>query len=243
MKVHIGSPSYFFGPYQLAEKLLFWIPKQKDEYGILANSDTVHNFGEFLAYGFQKRKEPKVGEIYDLFDNRRKPTLLYRFMLWIQKVLPQRRIKVRIDSWDSWNMYTSLGYIVRPMLYQLKESKQGAPHVDDEDVPKSIRSTSAAPKENEYDIDENHFKRWDYILDEMIFAFESLYGGENQYWETQFTTGEYDFKMKKLESGHSEILKGPNHTVEVDLEGRKQYSDRIQNGFMLFGKYYTSLWS
>lgn len=33
-------------------------------------------------------------------------------------------------------------------------------------------STSARPKENDWDIDEFHFKRWDWILDEMIFAFD-----------------------------------------------------------------------
>ena len=243
MKARIGQPKSFFGPYHLAEKILFWIPKQKDEYGFLDVSDTVHDFGEFLAHGFQKRKEPKVGEIYDLFDNRRKPTLLYRLFLWIEKISPKRKIEVQIDPWDFWDMYTNLGYIIRPMLYELKKSKQGAPHIDDEDVPESIRSTSAASKENEYDIDDHHFKRWDYVLDEMIFAFESLFGGKNQDWEDQFTTRNLDFKMKKLESGNSELVKGPNHTVEVDLDGRKKYSDRIQNGFMLFGKYYRSLWS
>jgi molybdopterin molybdotransferase len=43
---------------------------------------------------------------------------------------------------------------------------------DDIDVPEELRSTSAPPKENEYDTDANHFARWDWVMDEMIFAFE-----------------------------------------------------------------------
>jgi hypothetical protein len=44
--------------------------------------------------------------------------------------------------------------------------------VDDEDVPEELKSTSAPPKECVWDVDANHFKRWDYILDEMIWSFE-----------------------------------------------------------------------
>ena len=41
MKVHIGPYKNWFGPYQLAEKLLFWMDKDKD--------DKVHDFGSWLA--------------------------------------------------------------------------------------------------------------------------------------------------------------------------------------------------
>jgi hypothetical protein len=33
----------------------------------------------------------------------------------------------------------------------IKKDKHGAPFVDDEDVPEELKSTSAPPKENEYD--------------------------------------------------------------------------------------------
>ncbi len=41
----------------------------------------------------------------------------------------------------------TLSHIVVPMLKQLKETKHGAPFVDDEDVPEELKSTSAPPKE------------------------------------------------------------------------------------------------
>ena len=73
---------------------------------------------------------------------------------------------VKIDHYDTWSMDHTLSPIILPMLKQLKEKKHGAPGVDDEDVPAGVglRSTEAGPKENEYDTDENWFKRWDWVI-------------------------------------------------------------------------------
>jgi hypothetical protein len=85
----------------------------------------------------------------------------------------ERKISVKIDPWDTWSMDHTLAYIVAPMLKQLRETKHGAPFTDDADVPEHLRTSAAPPTENEWDTDDNHFKRWDWIMDEMIFAFES----------------------------------------------------------------------
>jgi hypothetical protein len=79
---------------------------------------------------------------------------------------------VKIDKWDTWSMDHTLALVILPMLKQLHTDKHGAPNVDDEDVPEELKSTSAPPKESVWETDANHFKRWDYILDEMIWAFE-----------------------------------------------------------------------
>ena len=244
MRVTIGPYKSWFGPYQLAEKIMFWVPKEKDEYGFPHTADRVHRFGEWLAHG-SIRPEPAVGDESDWGDDR-PDTWIYKLLLWIDRK-KKRKIKVHLDRWDTWNMETTLGYIVRPMLKQLKENKHGAPFVDDEDVPEELRST-AAPELTQEQKDTGHtddlfFKRWDWVMDEMIFAFESLDGGINQDWEDQFTTGEYDYRFKKIdEKGTSEMIRGPNHTAETDWDARKAYGARIQNGFRLFGKYYMSLW-
>jgi hypothetical protein len=122
------------------------------------------------------------------------------------------------------------------MLKQLKDTKHGAPWTDDEDVPEELRSTSVPPKENEWDTDENHFKRWDWILDEMIFSFESKLDDS---WEDQFYSRNDDFGFLKLENGMTEMV---GSRGDFDMEGRKAYQKRISNGFRLFGKYYESLW-
>ena len=47
----------------------------------------------------------------------------------------KRKIEVRIDKYDTWNMDNTLAHIILPMLKQLKETKHGSPLVDDEDLP------------------------------------------------------------------------------------------------------------
>jgi len=241
MKIKIGKYVDFFGPYQLAEKLMFWVPKEKDEYGFPHTAERVHKFGEWLAHG-SIEPEAEVGEIRSM-NRERHTTLLYKFLSWIDSK-KKRTIKVHIDRWDTWNMQDTLGYIIRPMLHQLKENKHGAPTVDDKDVPKELRRSELDRREYKENglTDDKWFERWDWVLDEMIFAFESLPGGANEDWEDEFHSGKYDWQWKKLEDGCSEMVEGPKHTAKVDWDGRKEYEARIQNGFRLFGKYYSSLW-
>jgi len=153
----------------------------------------------------------------------------------IQKVLDFIHPKinyVKIDRWDTWSMDYSLSFIVVPMLKQLKETKHGAPFVDDEDVPEELKSTSAPPKENDYDTDDNHFKRWDWALNEMIWAFEQNLDSNSE--DKFFDHAEWDEKEKDF---------GKNlHKIKIDQPGLKAHQDRKANGFRLFGKYYQGLW-
>jgi hypothetical protein len=162
------------------------------------------------------------------------------YNITFNKIITHRKqkIKVRIDRSDTWSMDDTLAHIILPMLKQLKETKHGAPMVDDDDVPENLRSISAPPKENEWDTDEHHFKRWDWVLDEMIFAFEA----KTFDWEDQFYSGEVDVRWEKQENGLSKIVDEPKNTFKVDSEGKKKFHNRMTNGFRLFGKYYENLW-
>jgi hypothetical protein len=243
MKVSIGKYKSWFGPYQLAEVLCFWAREEKDEYGFPKQPDWVHNFGEWLAHGSLEPK-PQVGEVLS-WHRERHTTWLYRLLLWIDRCRGGRRIRVRIDPWDTWSMDHTLGYIILPMLKQLRDTKHGAPYVDDADVPEHLRSTSAPVlTQEEQDcgaVDANHFARWDWVLDEMIFAFECQTGCYEN-WEDQFHSGESYIQFQQLENGWSEMIRGPNDTHKWDQEGQRQWHDRMQNGYRLFGKYYQSLW-
>lgn len=119
---------------------------------------------------------------------------------------------VHIDEWDTWNMDSTLAHIILPMLKQLKETKQGAPAVELEDVPERLHpSNEQISIIFEGETDDNYFKRWDYVLDEMIWAFQ---------WPAD----------------------GRDVLVYVPDEDYQEYSERLSNGFRLFGKYYQSLW-
>jgi hypothetical protein len=153
----------------------------------------------------------------------------------IQKVLDFIHPKinyVKIDRWDTWSMDYTLSHIIVPMLKQLKETKHGAPFVDDEDVPEELKSISAPPKENDYDTDENHFKRWDWALNEMIWAFEQNLDTNSE--EKFFDHAEWDEKEKDFNKNL--------HKIKIDQPGLKAHQDRKANGFRLFGKYYQGLW-
>ena len=240
MKIHIGKYKHWFGPYQLAEALCFWVREQPDEHGFPRKPEWVHHFGEWLAYG-SVQPEPEVGEITS-WDRDRDHTWIYRLLLWIDSHR-SRRIEIQIDPWDTWSMDHSLGMIIVPMLKQLQRTKHGAPYVDDSDVPEHLRSTAAPPltaeEQDAGGVDAHHFARWDWVLDEMIWAFEQEIDDDAEH---QFYHGETDFQWKKLDNGMSEMLEGPGHTMQVDQEGLRAWNDRKQNGFRLFGRYYANLW-
>ena len=87
---------------------------------------------------------------------------------------PKQRTSIKIHKWDTWSMDDALAPIILPMLVQLKETKHGAPMVDMKDVPKELRATKKQldTYSKGGDTDPKHFERWDWILDEMIWAFE-----------------------------------------------------------------------
>lgn len=146
---------------------------------------------------------------------------------------PKQKIKIRIDRFDTWSMDHTLAPIILPMLKQLKESKHGAPAVEFKDVPEELMPPDAEAVKKLYmengETDENYFKRWDYVLDEMIWAFEQKCRDD---WEEQYY-GEWVEDKSNLLGGRHD---------RTDYDGLKAHQERMSNGFKLFGKYYENLW-
>jgi hypothetical protein len=235
MKVYIGPYTNWVGPYQIAEILCFWAKDVPDEYGYKRRPDWVHNFGKWLA-------EDKNG----------KDSWLTKLCQKIESY-KKRKIKVRIDKYDTWSMDHTLAHIILPMLKQLRDTKHGSPMVELEDVPEELRMTGY---ENDYpqltlkfEEQENYEKeswdithrRWEWVLNEMIFAFEHLV---DDTWEEAYSSGNIDIKFVPCEdnSNLSRMEDGPNHTYKCDYDGMRKVYDRMDNGFRLFGLYYRSLW-
>lgn len=86
---------------------------------------------------------------------------------------PQERIVI-VEDWDSYSANYTLAYIILPVLQQLRDKKPGSPFVSDDDVPDELKTTNALPKKEEWHVDSNWHKRWDYVLGEMIWAFENF---------------------------------------------------------------------
>jgi hypothetical protein len=148
---------------------------------------------------------------------------------------PEQTVNVKLDKWDTWSMDHTLAKIVLPMLYQLAKTKNGSPHVDDKDVPAELRG------------DDEHLihERWDWVMSEMIFSFETKLAEED--WQDQFFSGESDLFNVPVLSSQGEVIAfeikhGPADTLKIDYDGLREYQERITNGFRLFGRYYEGLW-
>lgn len=171
----------------------------------------------------------------------------------------KRKINIRIDKYDTWSMDSTLALIILPMLKQLKATKHGAPYTDDVDAPANLSSKLDKKfKPENGETDKNWFKRWDWILNEMIWTFEQ----QNKNWENKFYSGKSDIlwqafdkednklgepvrlkdKVREKEAAYFQLVNGPNHTFKVDRKGMQRHQERMNNGYRLFGKYYQALW-
>lgn len=125
----------------------------------------------------------------------------------------ERRVKVRIDPSDTWNLDYTIALIITPMLKQLRDTQHGAHEVDNDDVPGELADTEA---------------RWNYVMGEMVWAFEQKLLDD---WQAQYftvvedATAMFGFKV-----------------TNSDKEGLVAHQARMTNGFRLFGKYYEGLW-
>ena len=127
----------------------------------------------------------------------------------------EQKVKAHIDPWDTWSMDYTLASIILPMLYQLKETKHGAPFVDNKDVPEELHMPDGWYEEKysrNGETDPHFFDRWDWVLDEMIYAFDSKANKDDVF-------------------------------MRCNVNEQVKEQERITNGFRLFGKYYQSLWN
>jgi len=157
---------------------------------------------------------------------------------------------VKIDYYDTWSMDSTLAPIILPMLKQLRDTKHGSPQVDPDDLPEYMRTTDTGDWDSQrvfdfyneeqpdgYDV----HKKWDWVLNEMIFAFEHLVDDE---WENEFSSGVMDHIFVPCPDNPklSTMENGPNHTYVCDYDGIQKVNERIGNGLRMFGKYFRHLW-
>ena len=231
MKIYINKyRDHWLSPYTILEKIFFWREIDYDEPIIEKWSDRLTP----LCRAWQK---------------------------FLDFVHPKINF-VKIDYWDTWSMDHTLGEIALPMLKQLKETKHGSALVDIDDVPEELRGTSTpdydaqktfdfydeARQEKDVDYELIH-KRWDWVMNEMIFAFEHRLDDS---WKDEFRSGNIDIKWVPVDINGNEVPKGdhkfsrmergPEDTYVCDYDGIRKVEERIDNGFRLFGKYYQGLW-
>jgi hypothetical protein len=149
-----------------------------------------------------------------------------------------RSIKIHIDKWDTWSMDHTLAMIALPMLEQLKETNHGSAMVDLEDVPEELRYTTFNNWDSQkcfdfYNEDDKEcmlHERWNWVMDEMIFAMRAI-AKDN---DSQF----YDHSAVNEKDSFEDQIKA----IKWDYDALNAHHDRVQNGCKLFGKYFQNLW-
>lgn len=163
-------------------------------------------------------------------------------------------VKVSIDNFDTYSLDHTLAYIILPALLALKDQKMGIPNelvadVGGEDW--THQDSFDFYKESHKEAFDLATKRWDEILDKMIWSFRQILLED---YEENYHHGKAKFKFEKtdklfhnpvtgqLEETYEMIDKNPNDHW-YDHVGHQLHDERIQEGLELFGKYYRHLWT
>ena len=210
MKIYMNKPKdNWLSPYTIVEKIIFWREIDYDE-------PLVKNIIKYTKLGW-------------FCDG------LHAVRNFINRDINY----IKIDTWDAWSLEHTLSPIILPILKELKRIKHGAPFIEDEDVPPKLRANRGVYKGNADpdlhkiydDVDKKFFKRFDYVLDEMIWTFEQLSMDDH---EGKF----YNFTQSNKEKDLNKSVR----KIKVDRVGLRKHNERIDNGLRLFGKYYRGLW-
>lgn len=212
MKVRIGPYVNWFGPYQIADAVFFWLEKYPEDGEEERLVYKLHDWlGNFLAGA---KGTSKFTQFCQWVHNHRK-----------------RREYVKLDYYDHWNANHTLALVILPVLKKLKEVKHGSCDVDFADVPDHLWPAQPASMANNY-VDDTIHERWAWALDEMIWAFEQELDDDD---EDKF----YDHSQS---NDPNDDLMTQVSKMRVDREGLEAHQERKANGFRLFGKYYQGLW-
>lgn len=164
----------------------------------------------------------------------------------------RRKIDVKIDKFDTWNLDNTLAYIIYPALLQLKETKHGIPSYFSTIGGEGYDEQESFDfyKEDHNELFEQRIKEWEEILDKMIWSFQQLiiddYSTKYHHGDPKFDFVESEQPFPnpisgKLEKTYKMVDKNPN-SHWYDAEGHALHEERIQEGLELFGKYYRALW-
>ena len=122
---------------------------------------------------------------------------------WYDVYSSKRKVKIRVDKYDTYNFDNTLATIILPCLKQYRSNSFSIFIADKGDAPCTYYN--------------DDFKRWEWIVDQMIYSFNEIANNPD---------GDFNFWT---EDGH-------------DKNGYECYRIRVDNGLRLFGRYYRNLW-
>lgn len=142
-------------------------------------------------------------------------TFLRNFCEWIHEHRKIKRV-IHIDDYDTWCMDRTLAPIILVMLKQLKENKHGSPG----DMPEFSMVS---------DVYSSYGQR----------TFDFYAEGDDAAWDAGHK--HFDEILDKM-IWSFEKYSDPDAEDNLHNDEYYAYHKRLQEGFELFGKYYTGLW-
>ena len=137
----------------------------------------------------------------------------------------QQRVERGFDSTELWNLYYTFALFILPRLVEFRKVANAYPH------------------------DFETFEEWAKIIDKMIYAFDHIANEEkyqDEYEKEIGLTWDGAYELKKVpNTEYHEIVQGKKYDEEkVNKlhEWQKVEGEKIDEGLMLFGKYFRALW-
>lgn len=144
---------------------------------------------------------------------------------------------------ELWNLYSHIAKIILPKLKTFRKMKKnGYPAIFSEYEDDNWES------KNKYDeyiasgkLIGGGLKKWNEILDEMIFAFEYILYKDSDDHNTEYLKKKYgDWTEKKPEN--LKKLKCLNYEYYYDEKLDAKLQKRCDEGLILFAKHFQSMW-
>lgn len=236
MKVYLGPYKNWFGPYHIAEKILFWMDEDDarvDKLAKLLEKTWVQKFCDWYFKKFDRKVSVRIDH-YDTWgmDN----TLALIILPMLKQLKATKHGSPYVDDAD--------------LPAELRMTKRERLVHDEGHWNKKLKATEA-----EMDAADKKFHAgWDWVMDQMIWSFEEELDEEDgckHYYDPYAEGEELEERPKNYilnEDGSTEEAEPMfddawrREMGKFNIEKYRAYQDRKQRGFALFGKYYQSLW-
>ena len=144
MKVSIKHVR-FFGCYQLAEKLLGWLPKRKNVFG-----QEVPVFADALGAFLSTDRKGESSRLANLFQQ------LHNWRVRNNKDV------IKLTGEDIWDAKVGLAKVISAVLNEFRKDPKTYVEVEEVDIPHHARYNGTI----------DYKAAWAYVLDEIVWAFE-----------------------------------------------------------------------
>lgn len=160
----------------------------------------------------------------------------------IGKHKTNRKVEIFVDDFDTFSLDNTLAKIIYPSLVAFKKARKRMPGVPIEFFDESSELDETGSHTIKA-VDEAEIRFLD-AIDKMIWSMREIaedYPGESQFflkngkkWKT--------VKDKKRTTKKTMARTLVETGTEYDVEGHKEYNNRINEGVRLFGEHFRSLW-